>query len=256
MVTASPSVPLPPSGRGPPIEQRGAVRCDSLDAERWTVRGAAKVLRDATVGAADLRGTVTVGGAVRAVRLDGTVHLGVVGDVRVQDAIRLQGELRVNGALSAGQATIRGGLLVGGAVTIERRLEVVGPIGAASLRAAEFVARGRTEIPGVVGAGAVDLRPGDRSRLGTVEARTVRIVAPVPNPVEALLGHHVSVGIDRVEADTVELSGVDVGFVHARELVLGPGSHVATVEGTVVRRHPTARVGPESRTPPPHGLWR
>ncbi|MFY9717307.1 MAG: polymer-forming cytoskeletal protein [Thermoplasmata archaeon] len=256
MAIATSGNPAPPVARGRSVEQRGVVRHDSIDAERWVVHGAAKVLRDAIVGPARLDGNVSIGGALRADRLEGEMQLEVAGNVTVRDTIALRGELRVGGTLSAGEATVRGILRVVGAVTVDRRLEILGSTRILSARAAEFRATGVVEIPGPVRAGAVDLHLKNGSRLGAIEARTVRIEAPVPNIFDSLVGRRTLVSVDRIEGETVEIAGIDVEFVHAREVTLGPGCHATTVEGTVVRRHPTARLGPESRSPAPHGLRR
>jgi cytoskeletal protein CcmA (bactofilin family) len=256
MAIASSQSPAPVAVRGRSVEQRGTVRHDSIDAERWIVRGAAKVLRDAIVGPAHLDGNVSVGGSLRADRLEGAMQLEVAGNVTVRDAIALRGELRVGGTLSAAEATVRGTLRVLGAVTVDRRLEVIGGTRILSARCAEFRAHGVVEIPEPVRAGAVVLHLADGSRLGGIEARSVRIESPVPNLFDTLRGRRSLVRVDRIEAETVDIAGIEVEFVHARDVVLGPGCHATTVEGTIVRRHPTSRLGPESRSPAPYGLRR
>jgi len=62
--------------------------------------------------------------------------------------------------------------------------------------------------------------------------------------------------VDRIEAESVKLEGVKVAFVRAPQVILGRGCHVTEVDGTIVRRHPSSHVGPESRSLPPYGLRR
>ena len=56
--------------------------------------------------------------------------------------------------------------------------------------------------------------------------------------------------------DVVEIVSCSLEGVRAGEIVLGRNAHVGTVEGKVVRAHPSSRVGPESWSRPPPGLSR
>jgi cytoskeletal protein CcmA (bactofilin family) len=248
--------PTPSRGRGGAISDRGIARHESLDSEQWTLRGAAKVVHDVDVGAGDLDGTVSVGGSLRAETLTSAGRLDVAGAVEVRGTLSGRGEIRGGATLHVGDVTLRGSLQVLGAVSVDRRLEVVGAVRAASLTASELRVEGDVEIPDTVRAAAVDLRLRGGSRVGAVEGGTVRIAGHVPNLLDKALGHHSSVTVGRIEADRAQLEGVHVDLVHAPEIVLGPGCHVTIVEGTVTHRHPTSHVGPESRSPPPYGLRR
>jgi hypothetical protein len=115
---------------------------------------------------------------------------------------------------------------------------------------------GAADVPGAITADRVTARFRSASSLGNLQARTVVLRVRPPNPVEMVRGTSIAVRVNRIEADTVELDGVDVQFVRAREVTLGRGAHVTEWEGHVVRRHASARIGPESRTPPPYGLSR
>ncbi|MGP8078331.1 MAG: hypothetical protein ACLQD8_06965 [Thermoplasmata archaeon] len=242
--------------RLPPVRERGVSRHESLQTEDWSARGAAKVIHDADVGTADLQGSVSVGGSFRAGRLRWEGRLEVGGALEVREALSARGELRGGSTLRAGDVTLRGRLRLAGAATVDRRIDVTGRMRAASLAAAEFRADGVVEIPGTIRAIGVDLRLRDGSRIGPVEGGTVRIVTHVPNLIDKVLGRTSRVSVARIEADRVELEGVEVAFVRAREITLGPGCQVTALEGTVVRRHPTSRLGPESRSLPPYGLRR
>ena len=62
--------------------------------------------------------------------------------------------------------------------------------------------------------------------------------------------------MDRIEAETVVLSGVNVGYLRANQIVLGRDSEVTRVDGAIVSCHPTSHVGPVSRSAAPYGLTR
>lgn len=245
-----------PRARGPAVSERGIARHDAVASERWTARGSIKVLHDSDVEVAELEGTVSIGGALRAgrVRSDGLLEVG--GPIAVRELLSGRGELRGGTTLRAGDLSVHGGVKVGGTVTVDRRAEITGWAHVGSVSASEFHLAGRGEIPGTIRAPSVDLRLKDGSALGAVEGQTVRLVGPAPNLIDKVLGRQPRVLVERVEADRAEIAGVDVQFVRAREVTLGPGAHVTAVEGTIVRRHPTSHVGPESKSPAPYGLRR
>lgn len=246
----------PTSDRGPSVAEHGVSRHDSIDAGTWSARGVAKVLRDATVTVAELRGTVSIGGRLRAERVESFGRLEVHGAMEVTGAVTGGGDLRGGATLHAGDLTWNGSLELAGSISVDRRLDATGELRAPELSAAEFRADGVIMIPGPVRAAVVELRPRDGSQIGSIQGRSVQVRTHVPNFLDQLLGRRSRVTIGRIESDRVELEGVEVDFVHAPEVVLGPGCHVAAVEGTIVRRHPSSRVGPESRSPAPYGLRR
>lgn len=253
---SAPSGAPPPPARGGPVADRGVAFHDSLRAGAWSTDGIAKVLRDADVESARLRGTVAIGGALRAGRLgiDGRVE--VSGGIEVAGEIRGRGDLVGGGTLRAGELHLEGHLRVAGALTVDRALDVLGGVHAAAASAGELRAHGPVVVPGLLRAPAIDLRLKPGSQLGTIEGTTVRVVGPRPNPLEMFLGRGARVSVERIEAQRVELEAVEVAFVHAPEIVLGPDALAVAVEGTILRRHPRSQVGPVSRTPAPPGLWR
>ena len=171
-------------------------------------------------------------------------------------AIVSSGNLRVRGIVHVGDGELRDRSRFDGAVRVDRALTVHGLFVAPSLKAGEFSLddrrRDRRRGGRRSGDGAV---PGT-SHIGSIQAKSVILRVRAPNPVEMVLGRNLAVPIARIEAEMVDLEGVNVRFVRAREIVLGRGTHVTELEGHVVRRHASARVGPESRSPPPHGLTR
>jgi len=252
---AAPSVPPAPIRAGI-IEDAGVVRRDSVHALRWTSRGPTKVLADADAGEVVLLAGAAVGGAFTAdsIRSEGDLEVG--GILNVSGALTSTGTLHARGTVHWGEANVRGRARLNGAVRVDRSLTVRGQFAAPSLHAGEFSLDGIAEVEGAVEAEKVTARFHGPSRIGTIQARSVVLSVRSPNPIDTVLGRRPAVRITRIEADTVELDGVDVRFVRAREIVLGRGAHVTEVEGHVVRRHASARVGPESRSPPPHGLSR
>lgn len=250
-----------PSGRAGPVREAGTVRHDSIHATSWELAGLAKVQGDVDVGTVAVHGLLSVGGKVVADRLslDGTFDS--VGPVDVHETLEVDGTTRLGASVHAGSLRSRGTFHTTGPLRVDRGLFVEGLLEAPSVAATLFELTGGAEIPGeIAAAGIVRARFRADSRLGEVRAQRVELHGPstslVPTLLRTVFGGAAAVHVDRIEAGSVELSAVDVGFVRADAVVLGAGAHVTTVEGTIVRRHPSSRVGPESRSPPPHGLFR
>lgn len=268
MAAASVTVRAPPtaSAAGPTVRagvlrDRGAVRRDAVRAASWTTHGLAKVTGDVDVTAGESSGLLSVGGRLAAGRFRATGTLEVGGAVEVAADLSLDGLSRFSNAVHAGDLSSRGTLHADAALRVDRAFLATGAVEARSVSAGLFDLTGRAEVPGELGAVAIvrGRFRGD-SRIGSIRGKRVELAGPstalVPSLWRAVFGGGGSVRVDRIEADRVELSAVDVGFVRAREVVLGPAAHVTELEGTVVRRDRTSRVGPESRSPRPHGLSR
>jgi cytoskeletal protein CcmA (bactofilin family) len=252
------SVPPVPAPRPPlsDLSDRGVTARANVLARRWTLRGTAKVSGDVRADGVELDGLLTVGGAFRVsrARLHGSAEIS--GPCEVANELETSGNLRCGGSLAAGALHASGRLRVTGEVTVAGVAEFKGLIGASSLAAGRVVLRGACEIPGVLRAAEVRLALERASSIGRIEGTRVELRLRPPNPVERVFGRKDEVRVDRIEAETVLLERVEVGFVRGREVHLGPEAHVTTVEGTVVERHRTSRLGPESRSPPPEGLRR
>ncbi len=206
----------------------------------------------------DLRakGTLVVGGALVAGRATVRGTLDVGGPTEIRSSLSVVGRFRAAGSVHAAEADLAGTVKIVGELRIDQSLRVRGSLWAPALQAGQVSLRGEVRIPGKVSAHHVSADLEGDSSLGTVEAESVRLEARATNPLAALLGHRVAVSVERIEAETVELAAVDVRFVRAKRITLGRDSHVGAYEGTVVRAHPSSRVGPESRSPPPPGLSR
>lgn len=246
----------PPVPRGPSTTDRGTVRREEVRAERWSVRGIAKVARDVDVGAGDLGGTVIVGGSFAAGEL--TVH----GSLETRGALQVDGRLRAHGSVDSGagvqarEASFQGTVRATTELAVATTLEVRGTVRAPTVRAGTFLLRGSAAIPGSVVTTTFDARLFDDSTFGLLQASELRLHGPAPNVVRRVLGREATVTVERVEAKTVHLEAVRARFVRAEEIVLGRAAHVATLEGRLVRAHPSSRVGPESWSRPPAGLSR
>jgi cytoskeletal protein CcmA (bactofilin family) len=254
-----PSAPAPPPPKPPrsgDLRDEGVARHDSVHAVRWTTHGAVKVLGEVDVGEARLAGPTSVAGAISAdsLRVDGA--LDAAAGLTVTGPLVADGSLRVRGPVSAGEAELRGLAHLQSDLKVERGLTVHGALHATGVRAGSVVLDGAAEVPGEVEAGPVDLRFREDSRVGTIRASSVRLALRPPNPVEMVLGRGLRAVVLHVEAESVEVDGVDVRFVRSPSIVLGRNAHVTEFEGKIVRRHASARVGPESRSPPPYGLSR
>jgi cytoskeletal protein CcmA (bactofilin family) len=199
---------------------------------------------------------VTVGGTLAADRFRADGSLEVSGALRIAETLEVRGTLRTLAAVRAGDLVLGGTTHAMATLVADRVLRFQGSLAAPSLRAGAVEGRGAMEVPGDIEAWRVAVDLSAASHLGTVRAHIAQLHSKVPNPVEKVLGREVLVTIDRVEADEVELIGVDVGYVRSPQVTLGRGCHVTTVEGTIVAQHASADVGPRSKSPPPHGLRR
>jgi len=214
------------------------------------------VLGDVRVGEADLDGSVSIGGALAASEVVARGSLEVARAVEVAGRFSVTGNFRAPSSVHAVDAELRGDAQVVGALTVDRVGTFRGRLGAASLAVGALTLEGEADVPGEVRGYSVAIRFTDTSSVGPVVAKTVDIRARLPNLVEKVLGRDRQFTVQRVEADAVALEGVDVQFVRSPAITLGRGAHVTEYEGTIVRRHPTSRVGFESRSPRPYGLSR
>lgn len=256
--SSSTPVTVPPAlaSREPRVVDRGIARHESLLAALWRVDGTVKVTRDVDASRAELRGTVSVGGRLAADTLTSRGVLEVGGALDVRSVGRIRGSVRASGPVEARELTVEGSARLESAFAVERTCSIRGSLSAPSVRAGILLLEGEARIPGEVEALRVDatfLRP---SALGTVRSPIVRLRGHLPNLVDKVFFHIERSRVERVEADRAELEGIDVHFVRAEQIVLGRGCHVTEVEGTIVRRHPTSSVGPQSKSPPPYGLRR
>jgi cytoskeletal protein CcmA (bactofilin family) len=272
MSVTVPATPPPsaPSARAPPVPAAaltgtlrdvGSVRRDVVRAARWTTSGSVKVLGNVDVGSVRLGGLTSVAGSLRADSVDLKGTLEVNGATEILGPLRGEGALQLRGPFHAGSVELSGSVRSPQDLRVERQLVVTGLVESPSVHAGLLDVTGRLLVPGEVRAtAAVQVRFRADSALGTVRAPRVTVRGPpsglVPNLWRKVFGGSAAVHVEHVEADSVEIESVSVEFVRALSIVLGPHAHVSALEGTVVRQHPTAHVGPESRSPPPHGLSR
>jgi len=253
---APPVAAPPPRPRVPDLRDDGAVRHDTVDADRWAARGLVKVTGDANVGDGTLDGTVTIGGKLSAnsVRYRGTVE--VDGPVQVGGAVSGAGTLRAGQTFHAGEAKLKGTVKVSRAASVDGAFAVHGSLAAPSLAVGSLALDGEAQIPGELTGTTVSARLAADSTFGSIRARSVSLRARAPNLVEMVFWGRIQVSAERVEGDEVELEGVEVQFVRAPKITLGRNAHVTQYEGTIVRRHASSRVGFESKSRPPYGLRR
>jgi cytoskeletal protein CcmA (bactofilin family) len=246
-VPAAPT-PLPRSGD---IRDAGAVRRDSVHAQHWSASGAAKVLGDVDVDEATLSGIVSIRGNVTggSVSAAGTCDIG--GSVRLTAAFRAAGTTTVSKGVQAAEIDLSGSGSISGPVQATGTVRWKG-----SLETTEGITAGRVEfegsgtIPGSIVAKEVEVRLRGASRIGSILADRVRITRP-----GRLFGHG-EMFVLTIEAKDVELEGVEAQHVKAERVALGPGCQIAQVDGTIIRQHASAHVGPASHSPPPYGLMR
>ncbi len=253
MAATSAQVAPPPGGAPPPgdLDDRGAVRRDAVRARAWRAEGATRVVGDVDCERADLNGLVTIGGALTAREAVARGTLEVRGPVHVAGSLSLEGTARVATGIAAGTLRIRGQLTAGADVRVDGPAEWAGHLDArGDLRAGAVVFDGRLTIDGALTATSIDGRLRGRSQASRLTAERVVLRAPLR------LGPRGELTVLRIDAHEVDLEGVVCEYVRADRIILGAGSHVARVDGTIVRQHPRAHLGPESRSPPPPGLSR
>ncbi len=260
--TPPPSDSEPASGEaaGPAhdgqVRERGATLRTSVRAETWAARGLTKVVGSVEVGTGKLEGFVVVGEAISTRDLSVRGSLEVAGSITVSGELSLHGSIRAGGPLRAREAALTGTVRADSGAEVAGSLVARGRFSAASVAARESRLAGVVQVPGEVRSADVDLELDEGSELGTVVGRTVRAAGPEGRTLDRLLGKSRHARIEWIEAESVTLEKVEVGAVRAREVVLGRDAHVGLLDATKVRAHASARVGPESRSPPPPGLRR
>ena len=220
------------------------------------MNGFVKVTGDVHLGDGQLVGTVSIGGRLTCANVQYRGSLDADGVVEASGSVTGTGVFRVGATFRAGTADLRGSVRIGGAVTGDQAVTVRGSLACPSAVVGALDLDGEAHIPGELSGLTVSARLKEDSSFGTVRARSVALRAKRPNLVDKVFFRTVTVTVERVEAETAEFEGVDVTFVRAPEITLGPDAHLTEYEGTIVKRHPTSRVGFESKSPRPYGLRR
>ena len=257
MATGPSGAALDPGPTGPAVVDRGTVAHAEVRAGRWSVRGIAKVAGNVDAGIVELDGTVVVGGTLTAQELSSRGSLEARGPCVVHGRLLAHGAFDAAGLVQAREARLEGSSRVGGELVSEGDLRVRGRLHGSSVSCrGALEIRGAATLPGSIVAASVEAALTGETALGVVRCRELRLRGPAPNLVQRVLGAAATATVERVEAETVVLENVRVRFVRAGRVELGRNAHVATLEGTVVRSHPTSRLGPESWSRPPVGLTR
>ncbi|MCI4369784.1 MAG: hypothetical protein L3J81_00470, partial [Thermoplasmata archaeon] len=110
---------------------------------------------------------------------------------------------------------------------------------------------GRVEARKEIRAKELDLVLESPSTAAAIRAETVRVRSR-----RKFLAPSASLEVERIDADLVELEDVHVEYLRASRIVAGAGCRIARYDGTVVRQHASARLGPSSVSLPPRGLSR
>jgi cytoskeletal protein CcmA (bactofilin family) len=243
--------PLVPLRTGAVVD-RGVVRRADVRAARWTVAGTSKVTGVVEADTVELDGTTSIGGRLIAIELRSKGILDVQVDASVNHRLAIEGTARVGGALHAGDIDVRGSLRVGGTVDVDRSVLWRGAVEVGgSLKASRFAGEGRVEVGDTIAVKEIDLALESPSKAGAIIAETLRV-----RRRKRFLGPVPSLDVERIDADLVELEGVHVEYLRASRIVAGEGCRIARFDGTVVRKHPSARLGPSSVSDRPHGISR
>ncbi len=244
------SAPPPPRG-GEILDLSSEVR-DRIRAVFWRVDASAKVIGDVDVVEGDVVGVASIGGKLTAVQFRSDGLLDVEGEVNVSDLLRVFGSFRTSGPVNAGDLIAEGSILAGAQVTLRRTGQWSGFLeGTKGLSADVVRFNGGLRLTGDLEAREVWGALGAPSRVAAIRAERV-----VVRQRRWRLGSRGMLSVDRIEGQSVELEGVECEYVRAPRVVVGRGCHLSRVDGRILRRHRSAYVGPESRTPPPHGLTR
>jgi cytoskeletal protein CcmA (bactofilin family) len=260
--------PTPPPAPTPPllvgvIEDSGVVFRESVRARSWRSLGPTKVTGSVEVEEAELTGPAAIGGSLTAGRLRTTGTLEVDGPAKLTSPSTLTGVARFGSSLDALDLMIRGSLTASGSLRAAGLLRLEGALRAPDVTAGRLVLDGDLEVSGAVVSDLGYLRLHHASTVGTLKVATLDVARRIAFPfnlvpfrvpfIGPVLPHLSAL---RIEGVDVKLEGVSAEFLKADRIVLGPDCHIAHVEGTIVHQDPKARVGPESRSPPPHGLSR
>lgn len=259
-MTAAPASPPASAALDTPrastVRDRGTVRLDSIRARRWSVSGTAKVVRDVEVDELRARGLLSVGGRLAVGSLDGRGAIEVEGPLEARGPVTFSGPVHAARA-HVGSLDVRGIVRIAdGPLVVEGEGAVRGTLEAPEVAAQVLRLEGAARIPGATRVSNLHADLRETSTFGPIVGRSIWLHGKVPNLVDKVLFHECLVTVGRIEADVVDLEGVDVDFVRSPEIVLGRSCHVTRYEGTIVRQHASSAVGPESRTPPPYGLRR
>lgn len=251
------AVSVPPSNSPPAstprlsISDEGVVLRASVQADRWMVRGTAKVEGNVEVGELDVLGLLSVRGKLTVGQGQVSGRAELDGLTEVLGSLRLQGTHHLGSGLTAGELWVKGDCEVNGGVTVrggfvsEGKLEVHGSVHANTL---EFDGR-------LVANEWIAERIHGRLREGSSRATTIR--APVVQILRGgWRGPSATLEADRIEGREVVLENVVCEYVWAERVTVGPGCHLAKVDGTIVRKDGHSVVGYESRSFPPPWLSR
>src|SRR5580692_5502090 len=210
--------PAGPTRTGSVVD-RGVVRRADVRAAQWNLNGTAKVTGDVEVDTAVLVGTASVGGRLTVSDLRTSGRLDVVGEASANHLVSVVGSARFAAALHAGDVDVRGTLRVEGATDVDRSvlwrgvLELGGPLTASRLAGA-----GRIDGKGAVRAKEVDLALEGTSAVESLRAETVRV-----RTHRKFLAPAVSLQVERIDADLVELEDVHVEHLRASRIIAGAG---------------------------------
>jgi hypothetical protein len=247
-----PAAPAPPPPRTGAIADHGAVRRDSLRAQKWSAQGAAKILGDVEIDEAELRGMTSIKGKLSGGTVSSSGNLEVGGAVDLTGLLRVDGETVLRGAAKLGGLEVKGAFRVGTTLTVAGEMRWSGRLETGGDIAAGPVAfEGRLDTPGELRAVSLN----GHLKGGTSRCTVVRADLVVLRRM-GMLGPAGAMTVQEIEGRHVEVEGVTAERIRAKEVVIGPGCQIAYVEGTVLSIHRSSHVGPVSRSPPPHGLFR
>ncbi|MCI4357619.1 MAG: polymer-forming cytoskeletal protein [Thermoplasmata archaeon] len=259
--TGGPQPPPAPSapGRERWIQDSGATLRDWVFAERWTVQGVAKVRGKVDADSVEVHGSLSVGGDLRAgsMRMNGPLE--VDGIAHVDARAVLHGAARFAQALEAADLEIDGSLRARGPLRVSGDARWTGEVVLlAEARVGRFVGSGSLEAPGAITADRFSFEVLRPSTIGTLRASSVDITRPsaLPFRIPFIGTDRPTLTVLRIEASEVRLEGVSAELIQADRIVLGPDCHIARVIGEVLAVDRSSHVGPESRSPRPHGLSR
>ncbi|MCI4348862.1 MAG: hypothetical protein L3J93_01405 [Thermoplasmata archaeon] len=236
---------------------------ESVRARSWRSLGPTKVTGSVEVEDAELTGPASIGGSFTAAHLRATGTFDADGPVHLTGSSSFTGSVRLGATLDATDLVIEGAVASSGAVRLSGFLRLEGELKAPEVRAGRIVLAGGLEVSGSMTAELAHLELHHDSTVSLLRASALRVTRHIAFPFNLVpfrvpfIGPAVP-GLTalRIEASEAELEGVTAEFLKADRIVLGPDCHIARVEGTILRQDPKAHVGPESRSPPPHGLSR
>jgi len=213
----------------------GAGKLGGGEYGRVTISGSGKVDGDLVAEELRISGSGKVSGRTEAGQITVSGSARFDGDV-VAEEIRVSGSTRVDGGVETKELTCSGSFRAGGHVSAEY-LKATGSLGVGGDAEADiFRASGGFDIDGLLSADKIEIHIGGRCRAREIGGERIEVRRAGGSLLAGLvriLG--VGAGVSRlettlIEADQIVLEDTTADVVRGKEVEIGPGCRIGTVE--------------------------